>query len=240
MLQLVSVRIRGCALLAVVSAAFLSRGAEEGFVPLFPGDGVPGDWVVTRWNDLRLPASPKITWTVKNGVLHGSEPRGTWLVSKKQYGDFVLKYEFKLGELGNSGCALRAPMFGDPAFDGMELQMADFRYNPRARPSELTGGIYRAIAPRKQVYRPTEWNAYEITLTGMHLKVILNGERILDEDLEKHTKPVKRHDGSDAPPIKDRPRRGHIGFQELSRGGAHVQIRNARIKVLDTAPEKKK
>ena len=44
---------------------------------------------------------------------------------------------------------------------------------------------------------------------------------------------AKRHDGTDAPPIKDRPRRGHIGFQNLSRGSEPVQIRDARIKALD-------
>ena len=157
----------------------------------------------------------------------------TWLMSEKEYGDFVLEFEFKLGERGNSGCALRAPLRGDPAFDGMELQMADVRYNPQAKDSELTGGLYRAVAPTKQVYRPTEWNRYEITLQGPRLKVVLNGETIQDLSLDDHAETVKRHDGSDAPPIKDRPRRGHIGFQELSRGGDHVQIRNARIKVLD-------
>jgi len=41
---------------------------------------------------------------------------------------------------------------------------------------------------------------------------------------------VKRHDGSAAPPIKDRPRRGHIGFQYLSRDGVPLEIRGARIK----------
>jgi hypothetical protein len=44
---------------------------------------------------------------------------------------------------------------------------------------------------------------------------------------------VLRHNGQPAPAVKDRPRKGHIGFQELSRGTEHVQIRNARIKVLD-------
>jgi hypothetical protein len=44
---------------------------------------------------------------------------------------------------------------------------------------------------------------------------------------------VLRHDGQPCPPVKDRPRKGHIGFQELSRGAEHAQIRNARIKVLD-------
>jgi len=205
---------------------------ETGFVKLFPEDGVPRDWIVTPWNDVAKRAEPGIEWRVIDGVLHGSEPRGTWLMSRQEYGDFVLKFEFKLGGRGNSGCALRAPLFGDPAFDGLELQMADYRYNTDAKDSELTGGIYRAIAPTRQIYKPTEWNAYEITLVGPKLKVLLNGQVIQDVNLDDFDQTVKRHDDSDAPPVKDRPRRGHIGFQELSRDGDHVQIRHARIKAL--------
>jgi hypothetical protein len=111
--------------------------------------------------------------------------------------------------------------------------MADYRYNPSAKDSELTGGIYRAIAPTRQVYKPTEWNQYSVTLKGSHLKVVLNGQTIQDLNLDEQNQAVKRHNGTSAPSVKDRPRRGHIGFQELSRGGDHVQVRNARIRVLD-------
>ena len=217
-----------------LSGASVSFGAEStAFVPLFPKDGIPEGWTVRAWNDVSKPPEGNSVWKVESGVLHGGEPRGTWLMCEKEYSDFVLEFEFKLGETGNSGCALRAPMRGDPAFDGMELQMADFRYNPQAKDSELTGGLYRAVAPTKQVYRPTEWNRYQVTLKGPHLKVVLNGETIQDINLDEQKQTVKRHDNSDAPMIKDRPKRGHIGFQELSRGNEHVQIRNARIQVLD-------
>ncbi len=213
-------------------AAFGADPNEEGFVPLFPKDGVPAGWLVRSWSDVSKPVDPNVKWLVKDGILHGSEPRGTWLISKKQYCDFILKFDFKLGPTGNSGCALRVPLFGDPAFDGMELQMADYRYNPQAKDSELAGGIYRAIAPRKQVYKPTEWNSYVVTLRGPHLHVILNGEVIHDLNLDEQEQVVLRHNGQPCPKVKDRPRVGHIGFQELSRGGDHVMIRNARIKVL--------
>jgi hypothetical protein len=205
---------------------------EEGFTLLFREEGVPKGWRVTQWNDLAQPAPTGVVWRVEKGILHGSTTRGTWLVSERQYTNFILEFEFKLGETGNSGCALRAPMRGDPAFDGMELQMADLRYNPQAKDSELTGGLYRAVAPRKQVYRPTEWNKYRITLRGSHLHVVLNGEVIQDINLDEQNQEVKRHDGTLAPPIKDRPKFGHLGFQELSRGGSHVQIRNVRLKEL--------
>ncbi|MGC8829434.1 MAG: 3-keto-disaccharide hydrolase [Verrucomicrobiia bacterium] len=229
--------IKNLSTVVVILFLFSSAGRaaldKEGFEKLFPEDGVPKGWVVRMWNDLSKPAPSNAVWRVENGVLFGSKERGTWLVSEREYENFVLEFEFKLGELGNSGCALRAPMKGDPAFEGMELQMADLRYNPQAKDSELTGGIYRAIAPKKQVYKPTEWNHYIISLNGNSLKVVLNGELIHDLDLSKQEQTVKRHDGSIAPPVKDRPKRGHIGFQELSRGDTQVQIRNARIKVLD-------
>lgn len=208
------------------------RAADEGLVPLFPKDGVPAGWTVRAWNDLAKPVPADNQWSVKDGVLQPGRQRGTWLVSEREYGDFILEFEIKLTEKGNSGVALRAPMKGDPAFDGLEMQVADFRYNTQAKPSELTGGIYRAIAPTKQVYRPTEWNRCRIELKGTKLKVTINDELVQDVDLVTFTETVKRHDGSDAPPIKDRPLRGHIGFQHLSRENAPIQIRGARIKEL--------
>ncbi|MEO5739957.1 MAG: DUF1080 domain-containing protein [Vicinamibacterales bacterium] len=208
-----------------------SRAAEaDGWMALFPKDGPPAGFVVRHWADVSEPPREAAAWAVKDGVLTSVGARGCWLMSEKEYGDFVLEYEFKLGPRGNSGCALRAPLRGDPAFDGMEMQMADFRYNEQAKDSELTGGIYRAVAPQRQIYRPEQWNTVRITLVGAHLVVELNGETIQDLDLEKFDAPVPRHDGTPASPLRNRPRSGHIGFQELSRGDSHVLIRNARIK----------
>ena len=123
-------------------------------------------------------------------------------------------------------------MADDPAFVGMEMQCADFRYNTDAKPFELTGAIYRAIAPIKQVYKPLEWNKFHIDLRGTHLKATLNGTLIQDVDLRTLDKPTKRHDGSDAVPVKDRPLKGHIGFQHLSRDNEPVVYRNVRIQEL--------
>lgn len=223
-------------LLMATLAAAAAEPAGDGFTPLFPENGVPRGWVVRQWNDVSQPADDGVVWKVERGVLHGSDPRGTWLVSEKEYGDFELRFEWKIPEQGNGGCGLRFPPKGDPAFDGLELQMVDPRYYgddaPQIPPSELTGGLYRAVAPTQQLYKPGEWNAYEVTLRGPHVVVKLNGEMIQDVNLDEQTSGVKRHDDSPAPPLKDRPRKGRIGFQELSRGGGHVMIRNARIKEL--------
>ena len=222
--------------LAAMIVGAADKPKEEGFVWLFPKDGEPEGWLVRSWSDVSKSVDPSIKWTVKDGILNSST-RGTWLISKRRYSDFILKFDFKLGPTGNSGCALRAPLAGDPAFDGMELQMADYRYNTGAKDSELTGGIYRAIAPLKQVYKPTKWNSYVVSLKGSHLHVTLNDAVIHDLDLNEQDQVVLRHNNQPAPAVRDRPRKGHIGFQELSRGEGHVQIRNARIKALDKPSE---
>ncbi|MES2569871.1 MAG: DUF1080 domain-containing protein [Verrucomicrobiota bacterium] len=217
-------------LLAITVAT--SHADSEGFVPLFPKDGPPAGFIVRHWADVSQPPQEAAAWEVREGVLTSVGARGCWLLSEKEYSNFVLEYEFKLGPRGNSGCALRAPASGDPAFEGMEMQMADFRYNEQARESELTGGIYRAAPPARQLYKPEEWNKVRITLNGSHLNVVLNGETIQELDLGKFHELVPRHDGSMASPLRERPRAGRIGFQELSRGGSHTLIREARIKEL--------
>src|ERR1043165_5562353 len=225
-------------ILGFAAALCVTFAAEDstGWTKLFPEDGPPKGWKVREWSDVSKPVDPTTQWKVIDGVLHGSDPRSTWLVSEKEYGDFELEFEWKIGPRGNSGCGLRFPDAGDPAFDGLELQMCDPRYYgddaPKIPFSELTGSLYRAIAPSAQVYKPEDWNKYQIKLIGQKLNVKLNGTQILDVDLSKETKNPKRHDDTDSPPLKDRPLKGHIGFQELSRGGGHVEIRNARIREL--------
>jgi hypothetical protein len=211
---------------AVVSAA------DEPVTP-FSLNGVPKGWVVKQWNDVSKEAGKDTAWAVEDGVLKPGKTRGTWLLSEKEYGDFVFEFEIKLTEVGNSGIALRAPMKGDPAFDGMELQFADFRYNKAAKENELTGSLYRASAPTKQVYKPTEWNTVKIELRGSKLKATINGELVQDIDLDQFDQKVLRLDNkTEAPPLKDRPRKGHIGFQHLSRNNEPIQIRNVKITEL--------
>ncbi len=210
---------------------------KNAWTPLFPEDGVPKGWKVTEWSDVAKPAAPGVQWKVINGVLHGSEPRGTWLMSEQEYENFELEFEWKIGPRGNSGCGLRFPAAGDPAFDGLELQMCDPRYYGDEAytipSSELTGGLYRAIAPLATPFKNEDWNKYHVKLLGQKVEVTLNGQKIQDINLKDYNRVIKRHNGQDAVPMKDRPLRGHIGFQELSRGGGHVEIRNARIKILD-------
>ena len=214
-------------LLAVAPAG--SAAADDGFVPLFTADGVPPGWHAVVYHDVSQPLPASEDWHVEKGILYSSTSRGSFLISERQYDDFVLDFEFMLGPRGNSGVGLRVGAAGDPAFDALEVQMVDARYygDDPYGPDQLTGSLYQAVAPSKQVYKPEGWNRFEITCQGPKVTIKLNGETIQDLNLDEQTQPLKRGE-----PLAARPRRGRIGFQELSRGGTHAQIRNARIKEL--------
>ena len=216
--------------------------AEKAPVPLFPDKpgANPAGWTVRQWGNIKEAApadDPAWQWKVdESGVLHGpggdADGTGSWLVSDRQYADFVLDFEFKIPPQGNSGCGLRIPLRGDPAIDGFEAQMVDRRYygERKVNPIELTGSLYKLVPPKQDAFKPGQWNRYQITCKGPLLRMVLNGKTVIDINLDRQIKKPER-----GKPAKDRPRRGRIGFQDISKHG-HVQIRNATIVVLDEPP----
>jgi len=219
----------GLVVLMTLLGAAPKDANEAGWVNLFPDEGPPKGFHVTAWDDVSKPPPDGAKWLVKDGVLHGSEPRGTWLVSDKVYKDFELELDFKIGIAGNSGVGLRFPDAGDPAFDGMELQIMGPKYrgNDFVPENERTGALYQLFAPKVQVLRLEDWNHYWVTVKGSKVKIYLNGHLVQDMNMDEEKGVPKR---GKAP--AERPRAGHIGFQELSRGGGHVEIRRARIREL--------
>lgn len=215
------------------------RGGENSaaeWIPLFPESGAPKGWRVREWSDIRRAAPDGSKWELAGGVLRGSDPRGTWLVSEKEYGDFEIEFEWKLPKRGNSGFGLRFPDYGEPSYDGLEIEMVDPRYFPpgiKPPANELTGAIFQGAAPAIQLYKPDEWNKFQIKALGAMITVNLNGERVLDVNLSQQAAAIPRPGDETADSLRDRPRKGHIGFQELSLDGGRVQIRNARIRSLD-------
>jgi hypothetical protein len=237
------------AVYALFTMPLLADAAETPLKPLFPLDGpVKEGWVVRDWADISQAPEERISWNVRDGVLQAGQLTnkwtGTWLMSGREYGDFILELDFKFkngGRRGNGGIALRAPLKGDPAYDGFEMQITDPRYErslfPDARPDQLTGALYLVHPPKKQMYRAGDWNHYRIEMRGSMVKAWLNGEQIQDLDVSTLTTPAKKHgEGQellDATPGARRPRRGHIGFQDLSDHGEVLLFRNLKIAAID-------
>lgn len=61
-----------------------------------------------------------------DGAIKCKAGKGGTIFTKKEYGDFVARVEFKLPAGGNNGLAIRYPGEGDTAYGGMcEIQVLD-------------------------------------------------------------------------------------------------------------------
>ncbi|MCC7377077.1 MAG: DUF1080 domain-containing protein [Verrucomicrobiales bacterium] len=214
------------------TAAEIRQDPGPSFKPLFPADGPPAGWVIRNWMDIAQLAPTNAVWSVQDGILRSGIPRGTWLVGEPEYGDFTLEFDFRLGERGNGAVGLRLPAGGNPAADALEIRLVDpafFGTNYAAPSQDLSGSLCKLIPPAStNAFRRTEWNRLSVTCKGAQLVADLNQVRILDLDLASNTEPPRQ-----GRPLAERPRRGRIGFQELSRGTAQLEIRNVRVKSLD-------
>jgi hypothetical protein len=168
-------------------------------------------------------------YEIHDGVLACRPHSGGVLYTKEEYGDFIVRLEFKLPPYGNNGLAIRYPGKGDAAYSGMcELQVLDNSHPEYAHldPRQYHGSAYGMVAAHRGYLRPVgQWNYQEVTVKGSTIKVELNGTIILDCDLSKVTEFKDNHPH----PGKDR-KKGYFGFAGHS---SPVQFRNISIRRLD-------
>ncbi|UAJ14625.1 3-keto-disaccharide hydrolase [Aquirufa lenticrescens] len=151
------------------------------------------------------------------------------LYTKKEYGDFHLKFDFQLTPGANNGLGIRAPLEGDAAYVGMELQILDNTapIYAKLQPYQYHGSVYGIIPAKQGFLKPVgEWNEEEVIAQGNKIKVILNGEVILDGDIALATKDGTA-DHKEHPGLLNKS--GHIGFLGH---GSPLKFRNIRIKEL--------
>jgi len=191
---------------------------KEGFVPLFNGinfDGWTGNTV-----DYEV-KNGEIVLNIDNGPSHGN------LFAQGEYRDFTFRFEFQLTPGANNGLGIRAPLQGDAAYVGMELQILDddAPIYTQLQPYQYHGSVYGVIPAKRGSLKPTgEWNYEEVVVKGNNVKVILNGNVITDGDIaaasRNGTLDHKEHPGL----LRTT---GHIGF--LGHGSI-VKFRNIRVK----------
>jgi len=191
---------------------------NDGFVPLFNGKDLDG------WEVRESKASDKDKWSVKDDLIV-AKPGGGWIGTKKMYGDFTLKLEWRIFDGGNSGVFLRVPDVkskDSPSGLGMEIQILDDnspQYKGKLKPYQYCGGLYHFQGPSKAMFKGAgNWNAYEITCKGDRIVIAFNGEKVIDADATKDEV------------LNKRPRRGFIGLQNHGTG---VEFRNVMLKSYD-------
>jgi hypothetical protein len=201
--------------------AFASPAAaalfEPGFKSLFDGKTLNGWTLMDKKGD---------GYGVTNGVIYCARGGGGNLFSKAEFSDFILRLDYKLEPGSNNGIGIRAPLEGDAAYAGMEIQVLDDKAPKHAtiKPWQFNGSIYNIVPAKDGTPKIGEWNSYEITAVGRKIKVVLNGKTIVDADLNDVHDPetLQHHPGM----IRDR---GHVGFLGHN---DYVEFRNIRIKEL--------
>ena len=195
---------------------------KEGFKILFDGtnmynwQGNTRDYITENGN---LAVRPK----------PGKSTLGNNLYTKEQYSDFIFRFEFQLSPGANNGLGIRAPLSGDAAYEGMELQILDndAPIYKALKVYQYHGSIYGTIPAKRGSLKPLgEWNYQEVIVQGPKIKVILNGDVILDADISEARKNGAA-DGQKHPGLMRES--GHIGFLGH---GSELQFRNIRIKDL--------
>jgi hypothetical protein len=191
---------------------------EAGFVSLFDGKRLKG-WTLVGGH------GPG--YVVKDGILVCPKEGGGNLFTEKEYANFAFRFEFRVEPGGNNGVGIRAPLEGDAAYVGMEIQILDDdapQYK-NLRPAQYHGSIYDVVpAKRGSLKKAGEWNEEEILADGRHIRVTVNGQVIVDTSLDEVKDPavLKKHPGLARTT-------GHIGFLGH---GSRVEFRNIRIKQL--------
>jgi hypothetical protein len=196
-----------------------TREKEEDFELLFNGKDMTG-WI-----------GDTTGYSAENGkiVLHPKKSSGN-LYTKNEYSDFVLRFEFKLTPGANNGLGIRAPLKGNAAYEGMELQILDNTHPKydKLKPYQYHASIYGVVPARRGFLNPVgKWNFQEVIAEGNEIKVILNGETIIRANLEEASANGTL-DGSEHPGLERF--KGHIGF--LGHGD-HVEFRNLRIREIE-------
>ncbi len=197
------------------------RPAEEaeGFVQLFNGRDLEG-WTGNTEG-----------YNVHNGKLVLDPDLGSGnLYTAGEYADFVLRFEFKLTPAANNGLGIRAPLQGDAAYAGMEIQILEDG-SPLywdLRPYQYHGSVYGVVPAKRGLLNAVgEWNTEEVTVRGSRVRVVVNGTAVVDADVAEAAA-AGTLDGRDHPGLART--RGRIGF--LGHGSI-VEFRNIRIKELD-------
>lgn len=225
-----SARLRGA-----FAAVLLISGCSRAQGPAMSG-GAASPAADTRrlgaWRGYKSQEIPK-GWTEEDGTITKTG-NAEDLVSRAQYGDFELSLDWKLAPGGNAGIFYRATEEYDHIYwSAPEYQLLDDARHPDGR-NRLTqaASAYGLYAPPLGVAHPAgEWNSTRIVARGNHIEHWLNGQKVVDYEIDSPDwkEKVAKSKFAAWPNYAKAPR-GYIGLQ-----GDHtglLSFRNIQIKEL--------
>lgn len=203
---------------------------KDGWQLLFDGKTTSG------WRNYK---SDKLAprWKVSNGELYldKSVKEGGDIMTDKEYQDYELVLEWKIGACGNSGIIFN--VVEDAKYDntyntGPEMQVLDNTCHPDAKIiKHRAGDLYDLISCSKETVKPAgEWNAVRIVSKNAKMEFWLNGTMVVEFTM--HTpewdQMVAKSKFATMPGF-GKAVKGHIALQDH---GDPVWFRNIKIREL--------
>lgn len=187
------IKIGAAAVLLSMAASCTSHNTltrqekAEGWVLLFDGETTNG------WRNFNSD-NAELAWHVVDGCLQangvGDDANG-YIVTDKEYENFILSWDWKLSKGGNSGMlyhVVEHPKFNVPYVTGPEYQLIDVEgWEEAHAPTKLEewqkiGVDYAMHLPdqSKMHINHGDWNNSVIVFDNGHVEHWLNGEKILE------------------------------------------------------------
>ena len=186
----------------------------------------------SAWRSYKQPTFPA-SWKVADGMLTKTGTADD-LITKDEFGDFELAWDWKLGKAGNAGVFYRATEeYAKVYWSGSEYQLLDDAAHVDATNRRTAAGANYELYPSPAgVVKPAnEWNSSRIVAKGPHVEHWMNGQKLLEyemwsPDWEAKVKASKFKDWKNY----GRAKSGHIAIQGDHEGT--LAIRNVRIREL--------
>jgi len=203
-----------------------------------------------NWRGMYTDNMPAEGWVVKANALCANMDNDTTakgggdIITRRQFGDFELKWEWRLmTEGGNSGLKYYLKEYDENRNKyglGLEYQLLDDNNFEWMLDGRMKSNDYHSLGGLYEIYPPSEtkkvmplgsWNSSRIVTLNNHVEHWLNGIKILEyergsTDFKKRIAASKFRGAEGFGLFKE----GHIMLQD--HGGA-IQFRNIKIKELN-------
>lgn len=211
----------------------------DGWELLFDGKSLD-QWRDYNGEELTIP------WFVEDGTIiakgDGSDENG-YIVTKKQYENFELVWEWKIAEGGNSGVlyhVVENPLYKVPYVTAPEYQLIDDLGFPSPLEDwQKTAADYamHTTDPEKTDIKPAgEWNTSKIVFDNGHVEHWLNGQKVVEFEAWTEDWHARKNSGkwTNAPEY-GLATKGAICLQDH---GSAAWFRNVKIKELPRKTKK--
>lgn len=209
------------------------KESRQGWVLLFNGENLEG------WHSVGRSTPPEKGWEVENGVLtvnKGGAKRGGDIITKSQYENFDLRFEFRITKGANSGIKYLFTRYEKGGWLGNEYQILDDEFHPDAKGgrdgNRKVAALYDILPTGKKTVKPTgEWNSGRIVVKGSKIYHYLNGKKVVSYNRESkaYLEALNLSKFNNVQPTFGTAKKGHILLQDHQ---DEVSYKNIKIREL--------